>query len=456
VHRSVALMLTVAAAIAYAANLTLLPGGDAAPHVLTAASWIVQGNANLDEYQTAAFHRQIVDGHVYSIYPPGTAAVIVAPLWLALKLGAQVDSPEFIAVFGKAAAVLLTALSVGLVYLACAALARPVPALVATVAYAFGTSVWAISSQQIWEHAPSHFFVALGTVLLTRPPRQAALAGLAYGLATVVRPTEAIVAVFGALVARRSAFLVRYLAWGVPAAAFLFLYTFVVFGVLRPTYPESDLPWAVPPPGWLGLLVSPSRGLFVYSPVLLFAVAGFVMAWRARPDRATRFVRDASLAVAATYVLYSFIGYWWGGWSFGTRYLSDVGPLFAIAVAFAIDRGAVASRVRRVVFAVALGWSILLEFAAEGWYYTFWNGVHWDVTPDIDLTAYRVWDWTDPQWWFVLRHLAAEPGFTIFPATLGAVLAAFLVLRAYRVQRRELAAAKNEQVVEAELKALVT
>jgi len=435
VHVRAAGLLIVAAVIAYGSNLTLHSGGDATPHVLTAASWVLQGNADLDEYASGTFPRQAIDGHIYSIYPPGTAAVIVVPIWGALAIGLPIDSPEFLAIFGKLAALLLVALSVGFVYLASAAIARPVPALLGTVAYAFGTSVWATSSQQIWEHAPSHLFVALGTFLLTRPARRAALAGLALGLAVLVRPTEAFVTAFGALVAWRNGVLRRYLAWGVPAAAFLFFYTYVVFGTIRPTYPENELPWTWPPPGWLGLLISPSRGLFVYSPVVLFAIAGYAMAWRARSDWSARFVRDASLAVVATYVLYSLIGYWWGGWVFGTRYLNDVGPLFGLGIAFAIDRGALVSRLWRAVFVLALGWSVFLQFAAAGWYYAFWNGYHWDTTPNVDVNAYRVWDWSDPQWWFVLRHLAADPGFTVFPATLGALLAGFLVWRAYSLGR---------------------
>jgi hypothetical protein len=454
--KRVALSLAIAALIAYLSNFVLLPGGDAAPHVLTAGSWVIQGNADMDEYASAMPRGQLINGHIYSIYPPGTATVIAVPVWIAIALGAQIDSPEFIAVFGKLAAALLVALSVGLVYLACAAIVRPIPALVATIAYGFGTSVWAISSQHIWEHAPSHFFVALGTYLITRPPRTAALGALAYGFATVVRPTEAVMAAFGAVVSWRQRMLVRYLAWGVPAVVFLLVYTYLVFGTIRPTYPDSDLPWTFPPPGWLGLLVSPSRGLFVYSPVLLFAVAGFVMAWRERENAAVRLVRYAGFAVLANYGVYALIGYWWGGWSFGNRYLSDVGALFAVGIAFAIDRGLTRTRLWRTAFVATLAWSVFLEFVGAGWYHTLWNGYHWDVTPDIDVTTYRLWDWTDPQWWFVMRHMALDPGWTILPTTVGALLAAFLVWRSHAALRRARhAPAEHEEVVQTELKALV-
>ena len=434
----IALLLATAAAITYASNLTLVVGADAQSHLATAASWIVEGNADLDEYTSRMPLRvQQVGAHSYSIYPPGTATLDVLPVLAALIAGIPIDAQGFVALGGKLYAVLAVALSVAFVYLASAAITRPVPALIATVAYAFGTSVWSTSSQQFWGHAPSHLFVALGTYLLTRTDQWSARAGLAYGIATLVRPIEVIIAAFGALVSWRRKELLRYVAWGLPALAFLIAYSLLVFGTLRASYPESDLTFSFPPPGWLGLLVSPSRGLFVYSPVLVFAVIGFVMAWRARTDRSTSLVRDASLAVAGVYAVYASIGYWWGGWSYGDRYLSDAAPLFGLAIAFGIDRGILRTLAARVAFAAAFAWSFLLQFAGAGWYYEYWNGYHWDAARDIGTMPGTVWDWTDTLWGFVLAHMLAEPGFHMIPSLLGVALAAVLVWRALVAARRE-------------------
>ena len=433
----IALLLATAAGITYASNFTLVVGADAQSHLATAASWIVEGNADLDEYTSRMPLRvQQVGAHSYSIYPPGTAALDVLPVLAALATGIPIDAQGFVALGGKLYAVLAVALSVAFVYLASAAMTRPVPALIATVAYAFGTSVWSTSSQQFWGHAPSHLFVALGTYLLTRTDEWAARAGLAYGVATLVRPIEVIIAAFGALVSWRRKELRRYVAWGLPALVFLIAYSLLVFGTIRPSYPESDLTFSFPPPGWLGLLVSPSRGLFVYSPVLVFAVIGFVMAWRSPADRSARLVRDASLAVAAVYAVYASIGYWWGGWSYGDRYLSDAAPLFALAIAFAIDRGFLRTLAARVAFVAAFAWSFLLQFAGAGWYYEYWNGYHWDAARDIGTMPGTVWDWTDTLWGFVLAHMLAEPGYHLIPSLLGVALAAVLVWRALVAARR--------------------
>jgi hypothetical protein len=162
-----------------------------------------------------------------------------------------------------------------------------------------------------------------------------------------------------------------------------------------------------------------------------------VVAWRRRDDPPGLIVRDASLAALGIYVVYSFFGQWMGGWAYGTRYLSDAQPLFALGLAYAIDRGLLTHVVARVAFVIALAWSVFLEYAGAGWYFFFWNGYHWDVTPNIDETGYRVWDVTDTQWGFVLRHMVADPGTTLVPTLIGAMFAGFIVWRAFASARRQ-------------------
>ena len=166
-------------------------------------------------------------------------------------------------------------------------------------------------------------------------------------------------------------------------------------------------------------------------------VAGFVIAWRRRSDDASLFVRDASLAALGIYLVYSFFGVWMGGWAYGTRYVSDAQPLLALGLAYAIERGLLTHLVARVGFAITLLWSVFLEYAGAGWYFFFWNGYHWDVTPNIDETGYRAWDITDTQWGFVLRHMVADPGTTLVPTLIGAAVAGLIVWRGFASARRQ-------------------
>jgi hypothetical protein len=72
-----------------------------------------------------------------------------------------------------------------------------------------------------------------------------------------------------------------------------------------------------------GTLFGLARGLFVFSPVLMFAVVGVVVAVRKRDTLAI------AVAVGAVLVMLLVAKWfmWWGGHCYGPRLLADVGPL---------------------------------------------------------------------------------------------------------------------------------
>lgn len=84
------------------------------------------------------------------------------------------------------------------------------------------------------------------------------------------------------------------------------------------------------------LLVSPFRGLFFTSPVLLAAVAGVVLLWQ-RPEARPLAVVTTLTGVFVLAVNASFNG-WDGGWTAVPRYLGPAVPLLSVAVAPAFDR----------------------------------------------------------------------------------------------------------------------
>ena len=89
-----------------------------------------------------------------------------------------------------------------------------------------------------------------------------------------------------------------------------------------------------------GVLFSPHRGLFFFSPVLVLAVVGLVLAFLRRQRRAELLV---AAGVFVSYVLMnaSFQGWgkaWAGGWSFGPRYLIPGMALLALPLALAFAR----------------------------------------------------------------------------------------------------------------------
>jgi hypothetical protein len=93
-----------------------------------------------------------------------------------------------------------------------------------------------------------------------------------------------------------------------------------VFGVSWPTVA-----------GLVGLLVSPSRGLFVWAPLSLLAIVGAMGRRWSQDDRAARI----ALVTAPLVLLVAMSGYpnWHGGWFAGPRYLLPVLPLVFVSVA---------------------------------------------------------------------------------------------------------------------------
>ncbi|HUG79476.1 MAG TPA: hypothetical protein VML57_18500 [Burkholderiales bacterium] len=173
---------------------------------------------------------------------------------------------------------------------------------------------------------------------------------------------------------------------------------------------KTGLPELWQTPLWLGaagLIVSPSRGLLVYSPFLAAAFAGAVLAWK---DPRYRKLRFLTLAVPALWIP-SFPWFdWWGGWAYGYRPIVDSVPLLAVLCLPAL--GSILERPgRRLVFAVALAWSVLIQslgaFAYSPW---GWNAKLIDpvagTRADVDRPAYRerLWALRDSQIGYLIAN----------------------------------------------------
>ncbi len=86
------------------------------------------------------------------------------------------------------------------------------------------------------------------------------------------------------------------------------------------------------------MLVSVRRGLFLWTPLTLVAVIGFILLFRRRPDR--RAFLSGMLAAAVALVLIHGIwgGFWSGGFSFSQRFLAALFPVFLLGVAEIVRR----------------------------------------------------------------------------------------------------------------------
>ena len=291
----------------------------------------------------------------------------------------------------KLAASCAVAASAVLLFLAALAFLRPGTAAWLALAYGLGTCVWSTSSQMLWQHGPTEFFLALGTYFLLQRqrPRAAYWVGLSYALAFSCRPTAAIAVaaagIYYLVVDRRA--LLRYLAGGLPVALLLAAYNLHTFGTLM-VFGQLDvgasatgsaqipavvplIPVAMAAPaatasrffhtsllqGIGGILVSPSRGLLVFSPVMFAALWGFVRIFRDRRFSALRPVGLAALAMCLVVARWSG---WWGGWCYGPRLLADAVTLLAF-LAIPVAEEIRNRRALAATFGVCLAWAVAVQ-----------------------------------------------------------------------------------------------
>lgn len=393
--------------------------------VHTALSIVREGNTNIDEYFpiTEQFRDHTVVeyfGHRYNLYPVGTALVAVPIVWLVdrfMEAGWMLDTEQFLneyrlipAGIEKFAASVIVAATAVLIYAIGMRLGYGhATSLSVTLIFAFGTSAWSTASRALWQHGPTMLMLALALycwILADRVPRHAprAIPGMALPLAFsfVIRPTNALsIAAFSLLVAcRYRKYVLAYCLWGLTIAVAFGLYSASVYHLPIPPYyldgGQLGGSLALFLEALAGSLISPSRGLLVFSPVLLFAVYGVVHVLRDTPQR------PLGLTLLGVILLHWLVSAlhprWWGGHSYGPRYLSDMLPYLMV---FLFPVFQALGRIRSARKAALAG---LLTLTVAVSVFIHWRGATseavygWNAGPvNVDDRPARIWDWRDPQ-----------------------------------------------------------
>jgi hypothetical protein len=227
-------------------------------------------------------------------------------------------------------------------------------------------------------------------------------------LAVLCRPTSGVVVlVMGLwLLMKNRGAVLPYVAGGLPAAAALGIYHWHYFGdpwsfgqtergqtiALEKT--GSPELWQTPLwEGVAGLLISPSRGLFIYSPFLLLGLMGIYRIWR---EREFAVLRPLTLCAFGLLVVAAKWFDWWGGWTYGYRPIVDAMPLFILFLVPVIS-WATARAWRAQVFALLLAWSVMVQFiGAFAYDLGSWNNLG-GRNIDQPEHRHRLWSWSESQ-----------------------------------------------------------
>jgi hypothetical protein len=281
-----------------------------------------------------------------------------------------------------------------------------VPAVLAAF---LGSDIWTAGSQACWQHGPAAFaLVSLIVLLYPMPVSRWRLifAGVAAACLIACRLSDALLV--GAIVLFLARTQPRGLAYFLPApilgALALLVYNLVFFGAvtgglaeleaLHPRVHNVSGTWSGDLiQGALGTLISPNRGLLVFSPWIGLALAVAAVPAVARRIAADRLLSWLLASLLPYLLIYSKYSVWWGGHCFGPRYWTDVIPIFAILLAIALDWIIDRSRILTVIGALAIIWSIALQAIGAFCYPSDWN-----LAPrNVDQHHERLWDWRDTE-----------------------------------------------------------
>jgi hypothetical protein len=410
--------------------------GDSRYTILLAQTLLHHGDFALDRYHLpetatvegrlrADYHLEQVGGHWYYAFPAGSS-ILSVPFVAALNLvGVSATRPDGtydqeremrIDVF---LANLLMAILVIVVYAtARLLLPRPWSALVATIA-AFGTQVFSSTSRALWSDTWGMVLIGVCVFLLlraevTRGRAFPALLGTLAGWAYWVRPTNALplaaIAIFLAVTRPRE--LAKFLGAVALWLAALALYSWHHFHRLLPAYfSPGRLPFSRFFVAMAGNLVSPSRGLLVFVPILI--PVGFLIVRNWRQVRHQRLALLSASVVVLHLVLVSGFDHWWGGHSYGARLTAGLLPWLALLGVLAVDvmRSTERARAGAAVVAGVLGATSIFMNSVGAFSE---DALRWNVIPlNVDSHPERLWSLRNPQ--FLAPFLEPAGPFPVMP-----------------------------------------
>ncbi len=399
INQNSLLLVICTVMILYTANYRLLGASDTVPAQHLPLSILREGNLDLDEF--SSLHQSpklkgltFTGKHYVSSYPVG-AAILAVPFYFVSAFGPMPGNSWFTLKLEKFAASLIVLASVIILYFTLLRLASRSAALIISVIYALATSSFSVSSQALWQHGASQLCLTAALYCLVRGSKEPiwnSFAGFPAACAVVCRPTDALlIAPMGLYVLfHQTRQFPRFLLCAIPPVLFQLVYNNHYFDdPFRTQFEVAQKNfWSTPLfEGLANILISPSRGLLIYSPVLIFAIIGMILTWK---KSGTLLLRYLSIGVIANILLYSKFFCWWAGYTYGPRLLADITPilcLFLIETKFLFTKTYL-----KIAFFVLAAFSITAH--AIGAYA---DHMRWNADFDINLHPKVGWYWKDNQ-----------------------------------------------------------
>lgn len=434
------LSIFVVCTAVYLANNRTISAGDTVPNTLLAFNFLENHTLNFDNFRGSYFFKlgdfypfvESFNGHLTSAYPIGTA-ILTFPLYLIFYLYLKItlisidltneDFEIYRVSFEKLSATIITSISIVIFYLSSQIKFNRSKAFISTFIYAFATNTWMTSSQGLWQHGISNLAVVSIIFCLLQANRTKGrkqrilllISGLFCGLLPGIRPTSvlfAIAAVVYSVFTYRT--LSTFLLIGLFSALPSVVWNLYYFDNLTGGYSKlfGSFPYLFTFNHFIGtskgILVSPNRGLFVFSPIVLYSYIGAYKVFKIRYYKDEKLIAAMSIASIVLFINYCFYTTWWAGHSYGPRFMTDIIPVVCYLINYSPISQFINSIVTKktfnsgsIIFLTLLTFSIFTQAVGA-----FGNtGILWNPIPlNVDQYNYRLWEFRDS---LIERHTRA-------------------------------------------------
>ena len=414
----------------YYSSKNTTPCSDSMWSVYIAMSVLKEGNTTLDEYSEVIAERNSygvnkVDGHLHSNFPLGTPIMAVPFVFAVDKLSQQfwafdlhnhIESTqdEVVLRIELLIASFITVLACVITYWMNRLSLGRKKALILVLLLAFCTSMWSTASRALWQHGPSVLMLSISLYLVLVAKNKSWLvqfASIPLAYAYIIRPTNCIpvffMTVFVLLEYRQYFF--KYCIWAALIAIPFVVFNLSIYGNPLPPYysPQQVAHSSAFLEALAGNLVSPARGLLVYSPIFLFVGYGIIL--KIRKSQWSKLDSFILCILFFHWCAVSSFPHWWGGHSFGPRFLTDMLPYLIYWLIPVLSEISLPITPRKLSISFFFLTLVLISFfmhfrgatrpvAAFGWNWRYGN-----IVADVDQNPARLWDWSDPQFWRGLR-----------------------------------------------------
>jgi len=274
-------------------------------------------------------------------------------------------------------------------------------------------------SQSMWQHGALQLFSILGLYFildfLKEPkfkPFSAFLGGLFYGLAILSRPTSALAFLFillfmfikmGNLKTFVKANVFTMLGLLANVVFFLWYNNKYYLGIENQGYSSQIFSsWLSPfPLSFLGVWLSPSKGILVYSPVFIFSFIGFFIAMKKGWKENSQYLIYFLIVIFHTLII-SFWKHWYGGYSFGYRMSSDIIPYLILLLVPFVKSGLFDKYLK--IFMVTIILSVLMEIFGI----VFFDGIWHTIYDQGFRNTSWLWSIKDSELMFSVRRALAK------------------------------------------------